>query len=124
MAPGDPALDTAQVGAESLAGMLWPLPHRVMVCWGRWKPEAESPVGGEPCGGSPALLHSPGEAVEMFDLLVWDDAFPPLLQVVTGSCIAVGSVLVCVCGSEAVGLGMCVLPIYFQGQEACVSLNV
>lgn len=67
---------------------------------------------------------SPGEAVEMFDFPVWDGAFPPVLQVVTGSCIAVGSVLVCVRRSEAVGLGMCVSPLCFQGQEAYVSLSV
>lgn len=58
--------------------------------------------------------------MEMFDLPVWDSAFPPVLPVVTGPCTAVGSVLVCVHGSEAVGLGMCVLPIYFRGQEANV----
>lgn len=49
--------------------------------------------------------------MEMFDLPVWDSAFPPVLQVVTGSCTAVGPILVCVRGSEAVGLGMCVLPL-------------
>lgn len=44
MAPGDHALGTAEVGATGLARVLWPLPHRVMVCWGGWKPEG--PVGG------------------------------------------------------------------------------
>lgn len=31
VAPADPALDTAQVGATGLARMLWPLPHRIRV---------------------------------------------------------------------------------------------
>lgn len=44
VAPGDHALGTAEVGATGLARVLWPLPHRVMVCWGGWKPEG--PVGG------------------------------------------------------------------------------
>lgn len=43
--------------------------------------------------------------MEMVDLPVWGGAGPPVLQVVTGPCIAVGLV-VCVRGSEAAGLGM------------------
>lgn len=41
MARGDTALGMAEVGATGLAKMLWPLPHRVMMCWGGWKLRAQ-----------------------------------------------------------------------------------